>query len=974
MPLALLVGPANAGKVACLLERYLGCLEQEPYLVVPNRREIERIERDLLRRVPVLTGGAVGTFDDLFERIASGAAIARPVLSRLERALLIGRVVSRARLTTLDRSARFPGFAEALGDAIAELDAALVEPEEVAGELGELYRSYRRELDRLEVWDRGSMRQAAVERLRAELGAWSGEPVLVYGFEDLSGVQLALIDALAGRADVTVSLPYEPARLAFEALRGTAEYLAGRADSGIEELAPKRWSEAPALAHLERYLYADRPSAAPPALDGSIAFLEGAGTRATLELVAAEILALIRAGSDPEQIAVVTPSIQSLRAPLETVFGSFCLPYAVEGRLRLSRTPFGRALLGLLRFAWLGGDRTDLFAFLRSSYSGIARSRADFVEGRLRGRAVRQPERVEEETVRLLGRPIDALRDLREADDPISAVRRLAASMLRTAWGLDRSPLADAARVDLRAEEAVERALRDLESWRGRGNEVGTEDVMHVLEQASQATSADEPGRVRVVDLLEARTRRFDHVFVLGLEEGVLPSRGVEPPFLTDEGRRELEARSFARKPLRADELARDRYLFYTVCTRAVKRLVLVRQAATDDGRPLEPSPLWEEVRSLFDPAEVGKATRRRPLSALTWDVQAAPTERERVRGVAALASSDPAQARALAAAGNWVRQLERALGAWDRPTRLVNPSVLRELRETTRFSATELERFVDCSSMWLIERVVAPREIDPEIDARLRGTVAHAALYRFFSGLPKRFGTDTVDPGRLEEAVEYLHECLDEAIAGHVRLDLSDVSLLELRGALARDLEQFLRREVELALPLVPRRLEVSFGSDRAAPELRRGLDLGGFTVSGKIDRIDVDPFSARGIVQDYKSGEAFSAAQIDASGRLQIPLYVLALRDLVGIEPLGGLYRSLSGDREARGLLRAEARADLPGLARNDYLDEDEFWGQINRAVERSRAVVDRLRKGDVRYDPREGECPSWCSLWPMCRVARA
>ncbi len=36
----------------------------------------------------------------------------------------------------------------------------------------------------------------------------------------------------------------------------------------------------------------------------------------------------------------------------------------------------------------------------------------------------------------------------------------------------------------------------------------------------------------------------------------------------------------------------------------------------------------------------------------------------------------------------------------------------------------------------------------------------------------------------------------------------------------------------------------------ERSAPELQRGLDLGGFSLSGKIDRIDVDPFGARGIV----------------------------------------------------------------------------------------------------------------------------
>ena len=168
-----------------------------------------------------------------------------------------------------------------------------------------------------------------------------------------------------------------------------------------------------------------------------------------------------------------------------------------------------------------------------------------------------------------------------------------------------------------------------------------------------------------------------------------------------------------------------------------------------------------------------------------------------------------------------------------------------------------------------------------------------------------------------------------------------------------------------------------MGFGSERSAPELQRGLDLGGSTVSGKIDRIDVDPLSARGIVQDYKSGKtAYSAAKIESELKLQIPLYMLVLRDLIGMEPLGGVYRALAGDRQTRGLLRASAKDDvLPGFARTDYKEDDEFWAQIEGAVEHSRGFVTRIRSGDVRHDPLgDAGCPSWCELYGLCRVKRA
>ena len=96
MPLTLLVGPANAGKVAGLLDRYVAALDRDPFLVVPNRAEVERVERDLLVRVPVLLGGSVGTFDDLFRRVTGRVATAAPaLLSPAQRALVVARVISR---------------------------------------------------------------------------------------------------------------------------------------------------------------------------------------------------------------------------------------------------------------------------------------------------------------------------------------------------------------------------------------------------------------------------------------------------------------------------------------------------------------------------------------------------------------------------------------------------------------------------------------------------------------------------------------------------------------------------------------------------------------------------------------------------------------------------------------------------------------------------------------------------------------
>jgi hypothetical protein len=695
--------------------------------------------------------------------------------------------------------------------------------------------------------------------------------------------------------------------------------------------------------------------------------------RGTVELLASELLRDLEAGVPAERIGVVCDSPDRWRASLDAVLPGAGIPYAIEHGFRLPDTSLGRALVALLRFAWLESGRGDLFTFLRSPFSGLERRSVDFVEGRLRGRAIVDAARVEEESERLRGAPLPPLVELRSVPEPVAAALGLLRTMVRNAWGLETPPTNGDARADARAYQAAERTLAEIGAFAELdGEAAAAEEVLAALERSRvRPTGAGEMGRVAVLDYARARTRLFDVVFLLGLEEGSLPRRDRPTPLLDDDARRALGGRLE-----RPDAVGRDRYLFYTACTRALRRLVLVREAASDDGVPREPSPFWDDVRALFDPSEVDRATRRRSLSSLTWSLEAAPSERERLRALVRLAAGDADAATALAAANGWSRRLERAREAFDRPTRLRSPAVLDAFSARTVFSATELERFADCSSAWLVERVIAPKTIDAEPDPLLRGQVVHTALNRFYAALPRELDAERVTPENVESAIELVRRCLDDALASGVRLDLTDLQAAELRQSLLADLEGFVRDEAESGLAFVPRRLEVAFGSERAAPELQRGLSLGdGLWLSGKIDRIDVDPWSARGIVQDYKSGKgAHSARDIDRDVRLQIPLYVLALRDLVGLEPLGGVYRALAGKRVTRGMLRESAREDLPGFARDDYLDEDAFWEQVEAARDRAATNAQRVRAGDVRHDPKGDGCPSWCDLWPICRVERS
>src|SRR5204863_1584368 len=141
----------------------------------------------------------------------------------------------------------------------------------------------------------------ALERLRHEPHRWGRTPVFVYGFDDFTELELDALEVLAERSnvDVTVSLPYERGRVAFKPLAATFERLRALAGERSAELPPLDDHYAPqargALHALERGLFADAAPAAGPA--EAVRLLAAGGERAEMELIAAEVLTLLRNGT-----------------------------------------------------------------------------------------------------------------------------------------------------------------------------------------------------------------------------------------------------------------------------------------------------------------------------------------------------------------------------------------------------------------------------------------------------------------------------------------------------------------------------------------------------------------------------------------------------------------------------------------------------------------------------------------------------
>ncbi|MGB9186181.1 MAG: PD-(D/E)XK nuclease family protein, partial [Solirubrobacteraceae bacterium] len=282
-------------------------------------------------------------------------------------------------------------------------------------------------------------------------------------------------------------------------------------------------------------------------------------------------------------------------------------------------------------------------------------------------------------------------------------------------------------------------------------------------------------------------------------------------------------------------------------------------------------------------------------------------------------------------------------------------------LRHTEILSAGALETYGDCPVRWLVERELRPVALEPESDAIVRGNLIHATLEQLLADLD-----GPVTPESLPRAREILHRRLSELAAGPgARLGAGrpEVVRAGLLRAIEADLQRYLRHEASGTVGWRPVGLELGFGFEdleRSLPALELGSGPERVRIRGMIDRVDVDA-GGHALIRDYKSGAPRSdwpVARWAPDRRLQIALYLLAVRELTSWEPVAGFYQPLRGDDlRGRGMFVTGSELGL-GVQGRDGRAADEFTAELDTAGERAVAVAAALRSGAVT------PCPQTCS----------
>jgi ATP-dependent helicase/DNAse subunit B len=1003
MPLHLIHGPLNSGRAGLVRERFEASLDREPVLVVPTLDDVYAFERELSARGTML-GATTTTFGGLFRLVAAADAPAPVELTPAQRRRVVAIAVSESRggLGPLRRSAARAGFALAVSRLLDELQAAGLRPADVEAGAGTLessaylndvatlFAAYEAVRDRVGMADAHAVARRAIELLGESPGAWR-RPVFLYGLDDLTANQFDLLAALAPAGEVTVALPYEEGDAALsDRTAGLLERLRaiGAATETRTDPDPGN-TEDPLLFHLQRSFGRADPERHPPT--AGLTLLRSAGERAEAEALGTEIARLIAAGADPGEIAIALRSPERRGPLIASVLRSHGIPVALEAEIPLSATSIGGTLLALLA-ALRDGSAADVLRFMRGP-SGLPRARVDWFERALRRRRVRTAAAALDlwrERYERLPNDVATLATALEGPPRglARAVARLAASRpLRD--GSDGPAAGGEDDRELRAAAATASALAELADPAELAP-TAKELVATLEEIRFRAWSGPVAGRVRIASAHRLRAARFDHVFVASLQDGEFPRRERGDPFLS-----EAQRAALGLEP-RRDLDAEERYLFHACLALPRKRLFLSYRDSDENGAAEARSPFLDDVRRLLDPPpdEDGPDSlersieRVRDLAQVVPRVGEAPSERALARAVAAhgagadvtallsRAGVDAPVAERVAERVEEAREVDAASRA---PGPLSNPTAVGALAAVPAYGGTTLELFDQCSYRWFVSHELDPKPLDPAPDALVQGGLMHAVLDRLYRERPggdplPRAGSLPAwrERGRLLVAEEAAARSLGEHPAERA-------IVRRVEGLLDR----FLAEEAERDGRFEPWLTEARFGEDEGCE--RPPLDLDGWRLHGAVDRVDRDP-AGRALVLDYKlAGAVTPRAKLEEQAKLQLQLYMIAVAEQWGAEPVAGLYHPLraTSSRRPRGLALEEAAPDLAshGLARTDLLEREALDELLDDARRRAGAIVARMRRGDVRRDPgpRRGlrghdVCPPFCDFAPICRRDRA
>ncbi len=1018
--LELLASPPGTGKTFYCIELFKkeilktkSGIESRSFFVLPSREHANRIQSLVLKKeIPGLFNVHILTINDLASKLLK-VPFAQVPTDTLRKSIVRDVLEEDATFPYFNDVRNFHGFHELLVDSIKEFKAGLLTVEAFERhsqrllkdpafrskfrDFSVILKKYEARLERLGLQEPEQFYLKMPGKIKR-----SEAPDLVVfdGFYHFTRAQKALIEMVARcskRTVVTLTLPNDDRKrmAVFEYAEKTKQYLTdlGFKKSKNSFLINHRTQDE-ALLSLEQNLFLADPKPYSKQQD-SIEFMEAPNARVEIEMIARRIKEICRESSVYwSDICVVLRELRSYEKLIDSVFSSFEIPVHIHERNRLIENGIAKVLYRFLNLHTEGWKRSDLIPILKSTYFSDKYGLEDtlsienlavslgILEGRDQWEELAKNEKLSSTAGEILQILLQTQVDLIETKS-ILEFERIIFSWLENFCKQKGSIEGDA--LDLQAIESIRSILRSARNYYGQvlKKEFLAQKFIKQLQDALESAlfSVKPPGknRVQVYDVVMALPKEYRVVIMPGMLEKSFPKSISEDPIFKDHERRMINKKETILEE-RLPRIAGERYFFYMAVTRAKEKLILSYPRYDGDDRLLLRSFFIEEVERCFKQKIL--VSSKNPSDFLPLpDEWSSP--HEAICGISEMSFRESSAQEVL------VKRFSEQVSEWmdkDRFKQVLDfgrssdRAVVRDprIKEVFRaikgpFSATKLETFANCAFKYFSSRVLYLNEPLDRRQMAEMGNLLHETLEQFYTELPrheKETGLYLKESSVMKDA---LHRKLESLM---IKSPLYREPLYRKRmymDSMKKTLSLFVEHEKELFMkrPLVPTYFELSFGNGGKSDldYLRINSDTGSeILIEGQIDRVDVDKNKKKALVIDYKrSSREFTVHnKLKKNLEFQLPIYLLAVRRLLGMEVLGAELRILR-ETKKEGLF-PESSSEILGLHQNfKVYGEDEFENILARTEELIRQNLKRLQGADISVAPKS--C-TYCNFSSVCR----
>ncbi len=419
---------------------------------------------------------------------------------------------------------------------------------------------------------------------------------------------------------------------------------------------PYRFKKNKELAYLEKHFFSYPFKSYDKKLN-SIRVYKANNNYSEIQWVAEDILRLVRdKGYRYKDIAIVCRDIDAYDKITSVIFAEYDIPYFLDKKRDVVSNPLVMLIIAALEILVSNWSYESVFKYVKSGLINLELEYIDKLENYILANGIKGYKWTGE----LYDRDNEDISpDIIEIAEIMDEIRIPIMNLAEKIKG----------NIDIRTyctslyEFLVEiKALENMDKWLENFNELGLQDkikeytqvptiVMDILDQAVEVlgnekvdlkmftkilTSGFEEQEIGVIpmsldqvnigDIARVKGREVKALYIVGVNDGVLPSANKEEGILSDNDRNELREVGIELASDTRSRIFEEQFMVYTALTIASEYLMITYPMADFEGKSLRPSIVIPRVKKIFNMLSEESEIYNYPLKNDEYNYITAPT------------------------------------------------------------------------------------------------------------------------------------------------------------------------------------------------------------------------------------------------------------------------------------------------------------------------------------------------------------